>query len=1045
MYAWFSRLLALLILALYASVLSAQTLRLQSTSPTPSSVGVPLNTTITLNFSEGIDSDLFSMENYGEYFVLLPMDKVVINTISFSSDTHQVIIAVTHQPNTDYTFAILDLQTPARNHLDKAYVFHYTTAAELAPFAINGAITFVNNPFMFMKSTEHALQQISYAFSVVLLFDNPDDLLSMGDGDGGPPPGIIKATTAHSESGAYQMPHLAPGTYYIAAFVFLPGDEGVTDSGAFGFYQDEHGDPLPVIVSDANVADINVDVFGFVPELLTPTDARAVWEMVHPQVVAQNGNLTLFAILGTHGSDFGWKSALQVTSTSTPPDGRSSIWQFVYVDVAAARVEIVFASATEIIHRMSLAISDIPEDEFIPVDISQVPMIPDDFVSSAAAFQTALQNGLSASWSEAARFENVYLDYELYGFWFEYPDHIEEGDAPFWAIRLDYGAWDFDVNGYRYTDIAYLVDAVTGDFIAEVITEGLDYPPPPDPLRIESVSPQPGSVEIPLLSEVTFTFTEPLDTYWFSMFMRGQSFQVYPSEKAEIRDSWFSEDRRTVGFEIMHMPDTDYTWVLTSPNSQHQQLIDQAYALRYTTATQWSSNQVSGQVHFVNRPPTYDKSVEPGSLSGGGSVHATDEGFLGDRFYAHSVVMLVHESVDLNQFKHQFPTQGVAAVAVLDSTTGSFTIPNVRNGTYKIIAYLLDNRFNQAYIYASGYLMTEQMEPVTLTVSDNNVTDVSMEVVGFRPDLMQPLTAHDARLAVGTRVSSLRPESELVRIEMIENRSMHHKTETGAAPVRDSTAPVREAAFPTGQGLNWTLLYYDTASDMVDRVELVSTMVVRHESFTMEGMDEHNKPPVPMESIPRLPAAFMNSHEALAVAKQNGLTAMLATIPSQSWMEVEYVLSGFWFEFPEVLNASSDPFWEVTLLSHYYPSIDAEMEFVEATYLINAVTGAFIHSIVVTAAEVDESLPTQVTLSQNWPNPFNPTTMIAFSLPELAVVRLAVFDITGRMVTVLTDGIHAAGEHYIPFNGGGLASGIYFYRLEVGGKAAITQKMTLLK
>jgi hypothetical protein len=83
-------------------------------------------------------------------------------------------------------------------------------------------------------------------------------------------------------------------------------------------------------------------------------------------------------------------------------------------------------------------------------------------------------------------------------------------------------------------------------------------------------------------------------------------------------------------------------------------------------------------------------------------------------------------------------------------------------------------------------------------------------------------------------------------------------------------------------------------------------------------------------------------------------------------------------------------------------------------------------------------------LAQNYPNPFNPSTTIAFDLPIAGSVSLRVFNLQGREVAVLKDGFSAAGTQRVRFDGGGLASGIYFLRLEAAGLTQ-TRKMMLLK
>ncbi|MBI5058900.1 T9SS type A sorting domain-containing protein [candidate division KSB1 bacterium] len=94
--------------------------------------------------------------------------------------------------------------------------------------------------------------------------------------------------------------------------------------------------------------------------------------------------------------------------------------------------------------------------------------------------------------------------------------------------------------------------------------------------------------------------------------------------------------------------------------------------------------------------------------------------------------------------------------------------------------------------------------------------------------------------------------------------------------------------------------------------------------------------------------------------------------------------------------------------------------------------------------EEHEPLPTELMLRQNYPNPFNSTTNIAYDLPKAGRISLRVFDLLGREVAVLKDGIVEAGGHRTVFDGSGLASGIYFARLEAG-EFSQTRKLMLLK
>jgi|GEM_PF-1530663 len=88
--------------------------------------------------------------------------------------------------------------------------------------------------------------------------------------------------------------------------------------------------------------------------------------------------------------------------------------------------------------------------------------------------------------------------------------------------------------------------------------------------------------------------------------------------------------------------------------------------------------------------------------------------------------------------------------------------------------------------------------------------------------------------------------------------------------------------------------------------------------------------------------------------------------------------------------------------------------------------------------------PTAYSLAQNYPNPFNPTTTFEFKLPQAGQARLAVYDLNGRLISTVVDGYRAEGVHKVTFDGTGLASGIYLYRLAAGDFTA-SGKMMLLK
>ncbi len=96
------------------------------------------------------------------------------------------------------------------------------------------------------------------------------------------------------------------------------------------------------------------------------------------------------------------------------------------------------------------------------------------------------------------------------------------------------------------------------------------------------------------------------------------------------------------------------------------------------------------------------------------------------------------------------------------------------------------------------------------------------------------------------------------------------------------------------------------------------------------------------------------------------------------------------------------------------------------------------------ANEDDPSLPAATVLHQNFPNPFNPSTTIRYELADASHVRLTVYDLLGRPVQRLVDGMLPAGRHQIAFDAESLASGLYLYTLDTGTTVE-TRRMMLVK
>jgi Secretion system C-terminal sorting domain len=125
-----------------------------------------------------------------------------------------------------------------------------------------------------------------------------------------------------------------------------------------------------------------------------------------------------------------------------------------------------------------------------------------------------------------------------------------------------------------------------------------------------------------------------------------------------------------------------------------------------------------------------------------------------------------------------------------------------------------------------------------------------------------------------------------------------------------------------------------------------------------------------------------------------------------------------------------------------YSFVDKNPLSAEVQYRLKQIDndGAFKYSSVVTV----NSLLSKFELFQNYPNPFNPNTTIKYSIPKAEHVMLKVYDELGKEVSTLVDEDKEAGYYNLTFDGSGLTSGIYYYRITAGEFNEV-KKLMLLK
>ncbi|MGA2669784.1 MAG: T9SS type A sorting domain-containing protein, partial [Ignavibacteria bacterium] len=160
----------------------------------------------------------------------------------------------------------------------------------------------------------------------------------------------------------------------------------------------------------------------------------------------------------------------------------------------------------------------------------------------------------------------------------------------------------------------------------------------------------------------------------------------------------------------------------------------------------------------------------------------------------------------------------------------------------------------------------------------------------------------------------------------------------------------------------------------------------------------------------------------------------------------------FWYGMNNVVYASTDN--GATFAAQYTNTVTTtvyqSLSFAQANNVIrgwavaaNGVISRYNENM--TAITRNENkIPSSYVLSQNYPNPFNPTTNITYSIPKAGNVKLTIFDVLGREVSVLVNEVKSPGTYNVDFNASNIGSGVYFYRIEAGDFSAV-KKMVLVK
>jgi hypothetical protein len=150
-----------------------------------------------------------------------------------------------------------------------------------------------------------------------------------------------------------------------------------------------------------------------------------------------------------------------------------------------------------------------------------------------------------------------------------------------------------------------------------------------------------------------------------------------------------------------------------------------------------------------------------------------------------------------------------------------------------------------------------------------------------------------------------------------------------------------------------------------------------------------------------------------------------------------------WTNFWQLATDSTKFYWGAEYRYDRQVTQDSNYSYAHKLFLADWATGTIL-GITGVEDNASSSVPAGFVLDQNFPNPFNPSTTIRYSLSQKSVVTMVVHNLLGQQVALLVQGEKEAGYHEVKFDASGLPSGVYFYRLHAGNVVQ-TRKLLLLR
>ncbi len=487
---------------------------------------------------------------------------------------------------------------------------------------------------------------------------------------------------------------------------------------------------------------------------------------------------------------------------------------------------------------------------------------------------------------------------------------------------------------------------------------------------VTSSVPSDGSVNVPLSASVSFTFSEPIDT---SLRFDNPRFPVSllstePQDSLVINSVSYTADLRTISFEVVHTANTDFAWILTGARSTTGQMLALPYVLNYTTSSAYGNYSVSGNIVFEGGNPT-------GAIA-----------VLLDR----TIFSEEEEGI-------------VKTAAVIDNSSGAYTLNYVRDGVYwPVAAKDLDGNgiISPEYDLIGFYDPDNDGQPDSIIISGSNISDIDINLRFLFNTVTAKTYLFDARIFAQLYAS----DQQLIAIGV-------HADPKGIDISVD------------GKAFMWVYQFFSPSLNLNTTV-IFSSLIIFVDTASVW---------MPASMSP-IPANFIDSDSAMAIVEDNGGRNFAA---QHNLVRRTLYGGNFWWAF--FPDDSTKIFWTAE-----YESEEPDGSSLVFRAFVDMVTGQFLGWSLTDAETLPKPIPQGYYLAQNYPNPFNPITTIEFQIPEPSYVTIKIFDVIGRETATLVNEFLPSGTHKVKWDAKGHPGGVYFYRLEAGGFIQ-TKKMILLR